>query len=56
MVKESLVKKYGYQVIFKDLLQDLKDLEIGITVDNPTERLVQMGLLAYSAGSRVKRP
>ena len=30
-------------------MQDLKDLEIGITVDNPTERLVQMGLLAYSA-------
>ena len=49
VVKENLVKKYGYKVIFKDLLQDLKDLEIGITVNKPTERLVQMGLLAYSA-------
>ena len=49
VVKEKLLKKYGYQVIFKDLLQDLKDLEVGITVVYPTERVVQMGLLAYSA-------
>ena len=47
--KEKLVKKYGYEAIFRLLVQDLKDLEIGITVTYPVERQVQLGLLAYSA-------
>ena len=47
--KEKLIKKYGFDVIFKDLVKDLRDLEVGMTINYPTERRVQMGLLAYSA-------
>ena len=47
--KEKLIKKYGYDVIFKDLIEDLRGLEVGMTINYPTERIVQMGLLAYSA-------
>ena len=46
--KDSLVKKYGYKVIFKPLIEDLKKLEEGILVDFPIEKRVQLGLLAYS--------
>ena len=47
--KEKLVRLYGYDVIFKWLIKDLKDLEVGLTVSFPTERIVQMGVLAYSS-------
>ena len=47
--KESLIKKYGYESIFRLLVKDLKDLEVGINVSYPVERLVQLGVLAYSA-------
>ena len=46
--KNSLIKKYGYDAIYKCLVQDLKDLEVGITINYPVERQVQLGLLAYS--------
>ena len=46
--KDRLVKKYGFKVIFKPLIDDLKKLEEGITVDFPIEKKVQLGLLAYS--------
>ena len=47
--KDKLVKKYGYDAIFRMLVNDLKDLEIGIHVSYPVQRIVQLGVLAYSA-------
>ena len=47
--KDKLVKKYGYEAIFRPLVNDLKDLEEGIHVAEPVNRLVQLGVLAYSA-------
>ena len=47
--KDHLVKKYGYKVIFKTLVEDLKQLELGIVVEKPYRRTVQLGVLAYSA-------
>ena len=46
--KDKLVKKYGYHVIFKPLIEDLLKLESGITINLPFPRLVQLGVLAYS--------
>ena len=46
--KESLVKKYGHKVIFRNLIKDMKKLEEGIMVDLPVRRLVKLGILAYS--------
>ena len=47
--KDKLVKKYGYEAIFRPLVKDLKDLEEGIHVAEPVNRFVQLGVLAYSA-------
>ena len=47
--KDRLVKKYGYKVIYRTLIEDLKKLEVGITIKYPIPRLVQLGVLAYSA-------
>ena len=47
--KKKLVKKHGYGAIFGALIEDLKDLEVGMTINYPTERRIQMGLLAFSA-------
>jgi hypothetical protein len=47
--KEKLIKKYGYEVIFSKLVQDLKVLEGGITINFPVRREVQLGLLVYSS-------
>ena len=47
--KEKLIKKYGYDVIFEKLVEDLKVLEVGMTINFPIRRQVQLGLLAYSS-------
>ena len=47
--KDKLVKKYGYTLIYRTLIEDLKTLERGITVNFPIQRKVQLGLFIYSA-------
>ena len=47
--KDKHVKKYGYEKIFSTLIDDLKQLEEGITVSSPIERKVKLAVLAYSA-------
>ena len=47
--KEKHIKRYGYNAIYKKLIEDLKVLEVGIKVSFPVERVVQMGVFAYSA-------
>ena len=48
--KEKYLKKYGYQMIFGRLLDDLCLLEEeGILVYKPFQRTVKAGLLLYSA-------
>ena len=49
--KDKLIKKYGYRVIFKKLIEDLKLLEDGIMIYSPVTREVKMGVLVYSADS-----
>ena len=47
--REKLLKVYGYDEIFKCLIDDLKDLEQeGIEVIYPTRKIVKLGVLAYS--------
>ena len=48
VVKEKLIKKYGYKVIYQNLMKDLKKLEEGIMVNNPKPRLVKCGLLLHA--------
>ena len=43
VVKESLVKKYGYSIIYKQLIQDMCKLEEGIDVEFPFRRKVKIG-------------
>ena len=47
--REKLVGKYGMKTVLSKLVDDLKDLEQGITIHFPVEREVKMGVLAYSA-------
>ena len=46
--REKLNSKYGLKAIFSKLVNDLKELEVGIKVEVPVQRIVKMGLLAYS--------
>ena len=43
VVKESLIKKYGYPVIYKQLIEDMCKLEQGIDVEVPFRRKVKIG-------------
>ena len=43
VVKESLVKKYGYSIIYKQLIEDMCKLEEGIDVEFPFRRKVKIG-------------
>ena len=48
--REKLLKKYSLKQIFKQLVDDLKDLEDeGIAVQNPREMILKAGVLAYAA-------
>ena len=46
--KEKLLKKYSQKVIYESLINDLKELEHGILVSKPFDRVVKAGLLLYS--------
>lgn len=48
VVKEKLLKKYGYQVIYKPLIDDLKKLEKGIWINYPERRFVKCGVLLHA--------
>ena len=48
IVKEKHLKKYGYQVIYRVLLEDLKKLEAGIIIDKPVQRLIKCGVLIHA--------
>ena len=48
IVKEKLIKKYGIDKIYKNLIDDLKKLEEGIVVQNPVPRLVKCGVLLHA--------
>ena len=43
VVKESLVKKYGYPIIYKQLIEDMCKLEEGVEVGVPFRRKVKIG-------------
>ena len=48
IVKEKILKKYGYSRIYKKLLHDLRMLETGIEIGSPP-RLVKCGVLLHVA-------
>ena len=48
VVKEKLIKKYGYRRIYKQLISDLQKLENGIYVESPVPRLVKCGVLLHA--------
>ena len=48
LVKEKLLKKYGYHRIYKPLIDDLLKLEAGIWLDFPVRRLVKCGVLIHA--------
>ena len=47
--KEKLVKQYGLKRIYKQLVEDLKLLEEGITINYPIQKKVKCGLLIHPA-------
>ena len=44
---KKLLKKYGYSVIYKPLIDDLKKLEAGILVESPVPKMVKCGILLH---------
>ena len=49
IVKEKLLKKYGYVRIYKKFVEDLVKLESGVTVEKPIHKTVKCGLLLHVA-------
>ena len=49
IVKEKILKKYGYDRVYQTFMEDLKRLENGIKIDKPVPRLVKCGLLLHAA-------
>ena len=47
--REKLLKKYSFNVIYRALINDLKKLENGITVNCPEPKVVKAGLLLHAA-------
>ena len=47
--KEKLIKKFGFEKIYKQLVKDLKVLELGVKVTHPVERIVKCGVLIHPA-------
>ena len=48
VVKEKVLKKHGYKLVYKHLLSDLKVLEQGVNVKAPVPRLMKLGILVHS--------
>ena len=49
VVKEKVVKKFGFQKVYQRLVEDLKQLEKGIIVHEPVQRVIKCGLLLHPA-------
>ena len=47
IVQDRIVKKYGYQIVYKKLIEDMKALEEGITVDLPFKRVIRVGFCLH---------
>ena len=47
--REKLLKKYSFNVIYRALINDLKKLQNGITVNCPEPKVVKAGLLLHAA-------
>ena len=48
IVKEKLIKKHGFGLIYQHLIQDLRKLEEGIMIYNPVPRIVKCGVLVHA--------
>ena len=49
VLKEKLVKQFGFQKVYQRIVEDLKHLEKGIHVSSPVERVIKCGLLLHPA-------
>ena len=49
IVKEKVVKQFGFKKVYHQIVEDLKELERGIIVHHPVQRLVKCGLLLHPA-------
>ena len=49
VVKEKVVKQFGFKKVYHQIVEDLKELEKGVTVFHPVQRLVKCGLLLHPA-------
>ena len=49
IVKEKLLKKYGYVRIYEKFVEDLLKLESGVIVEKPIHKIVKCGLLLHAA-------
>ena len=47
VVKEKVVKQFGFKKVYRRLVEDLIKLEEGVTVHHPVQRLVKCGLLLH---------
>ena len=47
--REKLLKRYSVKTIFKEMVSDLKKLELGVEVNYPMTRIVKCGIACYSA-------
>lgn len=47
VVKEKVVKQFGFKKVYRRLVENLTKLEEGVTVHHPVQRLVKCGLLLH---------
>ena len=47
VVKEKYVKKYGYGIVYRKLIDDLLKLQSGIVIDLPVRRIIKCGVLVH---------
>ena len=48
IVKEKVLKKYGYKIVYKKLLDDMKKMEEGFDIQLPFPRKVKCGFLVHA--------
>ena len=49
VVKEKVVKRFGFKKVYNRIVEDLLKLESGVTIHKPVRRLVKGGLLLHPA-------
>ena len=49
VLKEKLVKQFGFQKVYQRIVEDLKHLEKGVNVSYPVERVIKCGMLLHPA-------